>query len=309
VDECIDAYCKLSKEIFRLDHVFAGVVPDGDDTCRFNYQTFEETIQKLIEEKLGDKNHVMSAKPIPPKTPSQCHTFVVATMAGDVRALPMLFRSYSVAGERQTQCPIWQAARATTAAPTYFKPILIGVPSVAYMDGGLGHNNPAHLALSEARRLWGQDAVVYLLSIGTGHQSATSVIDDSRLQSDLEIQRSLFKQMTTSLSDLGSRIPIWNRARNIPDGVLALLKMANALTKIATNSELVHDNILGMAEHQFPYFRFNVERDVGDIGLQDYKKQHALTTATIAYMKPRDMQKKKIECASMLMDPSSFFGK
>src|SRR5437667_1520665 len=55
-------------------------------------------IQNLIEEKLDNKDHVMSSKPSLSKPLSQCHTFVVTTMAGDIAALPTLFRSYSVAG-------------------------------------------------------------------------------------------------------------------------------------------------------------------------------------------------------------------
>ena len=36
---------------------------------------------------------------------------------------------------------VWQAARATTSAPTFFLPIVIS--RVEYSDGGTGFNNPA----------------------------------------------------------------------------------------------------------------------------------------------------------------------
>lgn len=35
---------------------------------------------------------------------------------------------------------VWEAARATSAAPAYFEPIVVG--GVKLVDGGLGANNP-----------------------------------------------------------------------------------------------------------------------------------------------------------------------
>lgn len=43
---------------------------------------------------------------------------------------------------------IWQAARATSAAPTYFK--TIGIDGYTFMDGGIGTNNPCNEAWLEA---------------------------------------------------------------------------------------------------------------------------------------------------------------
>ena len=41
---------------------------------------------------------------------------------------------------------IWQAARATSAAPGTFKPILHGPTQKEYIDGGLYHNNTINVA-------------------------------------------------------------------------------------------------------------------------------------------------------------------
>ena len=222
---------------------------------------------------------------------------------------PAIFRSYYAEGSPPSKCPIWQAARATTAAPSFFKPMEIDTPPVpiTYVDGGLGHNNPAHLAITEAGKLWSMGNKFCLVSIGTGQQSAKSIISESKLETDLETQRSMFTQVKSSLSRVSSKIPYWNSAKNIPRGVLALLKMANAMTAIVTNTEAVHDNLELTSNQQFPYFRFNVERDVGDIGLQDYKKQHSLMVHTAAYLKTAESRKKKIECVKCVIDPSSFY--
>jgi hypothetical protein len=301
----------LLKEIFRVDNVLAGTVPVGDDQCRFDFNIFETVVKELMEERLGDQNYVISANVKTPKVPLQCRTFVVVKMAGNVNALPTIFRSYFAGGAPRSKCAIWEAARATTAAPSFFKPMIIPnpPPPITYVDGGLGCNNPSQLAIVEAQRIWGTGKKICIVSIGTGQQSAKSIVDESQLETNLETQQSIFKTVQLSLSGVMSKLPYWDTAKNIPRGVLALLKMANALTSIVTNTETVHDMLQRESDQQYPYFRFNVERDVGDIGLEDWKKMHALTTHTTAYMAIFESEKRKIMCAKCLIEPSVFYRK
>ncbi len=62
-------------------------------------------------------------------------------------------------------------ARATSAAPLYYKPFIKAATGVAFTDGGLYHNCPAWIAHHERRVLWddatNQDPDMFL-SIGTG---------------------------------------------------------------------------------------------------------------------------------------------
>ena len=60
---------------------------------------------------------------------------------------------------------MWQAARATAAAPTYFEPA--PVDQHLLIDGGVVANNPAAAAFAEARYLWGNEDVL-IVSVGTG---------------------------------------------------------------------------------------------------------------------------------------------
>lgn len=66
-------------------------------------------------------------------------------------------------------CKIWEAARATSAAPSFFDPITVGYPAQKFAEGGIGANNPVHYVLREAADIWpdAQDRVQCLLSIGT----------------------------------------------------------------------------------------------------------------------------------------------
>ena len=46
MDECIDVYLDLSKEVFKVDQVLAGRIPVGDNRCRFDYNILEKRYQK-----------------------------------------------------------------------------------------------------------------------------------------------------------------------------------------------------------------------------------------------------------------------
>jgi Patatin-like phospholipase len=66
---------------------------------------------------------------------------------------------------------IWEAACATSAAPSYFKPFKSSRTGRSYLDGALYYNNPARVAYRESRLLWPDVAENHpdiFLSIGTG---------------------------------------------------------------------------------------------------------------------------------------------
>src|ERR1700738_4824255 len=158
---------KLSKDVFEVDNVFKGVIPTGDDQCRFDYNILEKAIKEIVNKKLQDESSIMQTT-----APGTCPTFVVAIPVLHADGPPGVFRSYKCTGASPSKCTIWEAGRATSAAPLFFKPIRIDVPSPGrtFADGGLGHNNPAEVALKEASRLWGNGQRCCLVSIGTGRQ-------------------------------------------------------------------------------------------------------------------------------------------
>lgn len=86
----------------------------------------------------------------------------------------VLFCNYNAASSafphRNTTAKLWEAARATSAAPTYFShfELKVGNHTHFYVDGGLAANNPSLIAYSEAITLWGASAITCVVSIGTG---------------------------------------------------------------------------------------------------------------------------------------------
>jgi len=72
---------------------------------------------------------------------------------------------------------IWQAARATSAAPGFFPPITIGMWD--YVDGALGANNPSNEILDAAASIWAggeiEDQIECFVSIGFGIQIGSKI--------------------------------------------------------------------------------------------------------------------------------------
>ncbi|KAN0113144.1 Acyl transferase/acyl hydrolase/lysophospholipase [Hyaloscypha variabilis] len=63
---------------------------------------------------------------------------------------------------------VWQVARATTAAPSYFEPVIVR-PHDKFVDGGCGFNNPTRLVYDELETMSSRPAC--FISIGTGRSS------------------------------------------------------------------------------------------------------------------------------------------
>lgn len=73
-------------------------------------------------------------------------------------------------GHPNLELKIWEAAAATSAAPSYFKPFHHPATKRTYLDGALYHNNPVRLAHRERKLLWPDVANRHpdiLLSLGT----------------------------------------------------------------------------------------------------------------------------------------------
>lgn len=87
---------------------------------------------------------------------------------------PYIFRNYELSPDAfakseflgTSKCKVWEAVRATTAAPTYHSPAQIG--SQKFVDGAVCANNPVCVALSEAALLWPGVPVELVVSLGTG---------------------------------------------------------------------------------------------------------------------------------------------
>lgn len=120
-----------------------------------------DPLEALLAERFGD-------------TPlSDALTEVVIPTYDLSRPGPFFFkRQYAREPGRNWDVPMATAARATSAAPTYFDPArlppLEDEGEHALVDGGVFANNPAAAAYADALDLWGDDVEIQVVSIGTG---------------------------------------------------------------------------------------------------------------------------------------------
>jgi hypothetical protein len=109
-----------------------------------------------------------------------------------------LFRSYGLAHERNagsSDCEVWEAARATSAAPLYFDRISIcdkAGNTRDYCDGGVCENNPVRVARKEVQDIWPNRPVGLILSLGCGLASK----DNSDLLGATGEIKKAFSQLT-----------------------------------------------------------------------------------------------------------------
>jgi uncharacterized protein len=128
---------------------------------------------------------------------------------------PALFKSWRARGHRwdcddETENPadkdfrLWEVARATSAAPTFFEPVRILARSGrarALIDGGVYANNPALAAYVAARRIFPLERDVMLVSLGTGEDRHPLSFSKARHWGLIEWARPLFKVLLGGVSD------------------------------------------------------------------------------------------------------------
>lgn len=164
VDEALQVYKNLIPIVFSQSIFNKAKMPHYDS------KLLEREIKNILHQYDFDAENETLAS-----VSNKCQVALV-TRRGHAATGPMkLFRSYNIAhGEDDSTVPIWQCIRATSAAPTFFDPMTI--KGVDYVDGGLLCNNPAIVALKEAKCLYPDRKVGILYSIGTGISKTTPAL-------------------------------------------------------------------------------------------------------------------------------------
>ena len=181
---------------------------------------------------------------------------------------PQALRTYLSKYEEATNCTIWQAARATSATPTFFNPIEIGDPPKCFIAAGLGFNNPGQAIRLEAGQIWGdvfgnldyKTSIGCFLSIGTGF---------------------------TKIARLGKAETVMNKVSQKLQLPLDALEVMKA---IVSRTEPVAQQLEFDFLHTPIYHRLNVEQGLQAVELFEHEKLSCIVADTSEYLSRRRVQ-------------------
>jgi predicted acylesterase/phospholipase RssA len=190
---------------------------------------------------------------------------LVLTSLKNALGLPRILSTYDP-NDQTTR--IWEALRATSAAPTFFEEMQFGSPKVTYLDGGVGFNNPCAEVDYAAKSLWENRFIGVIVSIGTGLQSLTSVRKGAS----------------------------W-----LPFGLGSDIALATALASMATSTARVDNEMERMYHYtDTKYYRFDVDRGLSNISLEQWMKEDEMASLTEQYMQDGEQVRRTKELAEIM---------
>ncbi|KAK3986887.1 hypothetical protein QBC44DRAFT_401512 [Cladorrhinum sp. PSN332] len=207
-----------------------------------------------------------------PANPEKGKAFVCVMPEGKI-GKPRLVRTFSGGDDWDREIKIWEAARATTAASTFFKPQELGSGADRgfYVDAALGVNNPVEELITEANKHFGSGRRLgCVVSIGTG----TRKIKLERAETGL---------------------------KNAHQSFGFFRGLVGALKSISTGGEDHHRRILEKLEDwENAYFRFNVPDVADKVRLEEYAKMQELKKMTTQYLSLSDTVEDILQLSSLI---------
>jgi predicted acylesterase/phospholipase RssA len=178
-----------------------------------------------------------------------------------------LLRSYTTreVSESDYDCYLWEAARATTAAPLFFEPVVLRSSGVTLVDGAMRFNNPIYEVLNEAEQLYPGASFDCIVSLGTGW-TGVKPLEDSQLK---------------GLAVLQTCVDLAINAHN----------EAEKFAGDKRGEELLHSR---------RYFRFDVDHGIDTVTLEEWTKLPKIRAYTARYLARTDEKRNLEDCARRL---------
>ncbi|KAF4485004.1 Calcium-independent phospholipase A2-gamma [Colletotrichum fructicola Nara gc5] len=244
VSDCIKEYENFMDKVFPrgiLDNKFLNDIPGvGYLLSGLSWNSIKTAMRTYMQDQEGkpaDPEQVL----LKDDDNAKCKVFVTATRKQDANSTaPVLLRSYvnPVEKNKLPTIKLWEAARATSAAPLYFKHVTVG--EYTLVDGGLQANNPLGWAWNEVMTTFGPARTTScFLSIGTGAAEAKAIptiglnwdllkikaafLDAlSALTTNTEITNVLFRSLINNFAPQSGIKKYWRF--NVGDGWVDLVK-------------------------------------------------------------------------------------
>ncbi|XP_005377363.1 PREDICTED: calcium-independent phospholipase A2-gamma isoform X2 [Chinchilla lanigera] len=203
LDECEELYRKLGSDVFS-QNVIVGTVKMSWSHAFYDSQTWE----KILKDRMGSALMIETARnPACPKVAA-----VSTVVNRGITPKAFVFRNYGHFPGINShylggcQYKMWQAIRASSAAPGYFAEYALG--NDLHQDGGLLLNNPSALAMHECKCLWPDVPLECIVSLGTG-----------RYESDVK-NNATYTSLKTKLSNVINSATDTEEVHIMLDGLL-----------------------------------------------------------------------------------------
>ncbi|KAK6642707.1 hypothetical protein RUM43_004209 [Polyplax serrata] len=162
IEEISALYRDLSNRIFTQNVFF------GARSLVWNHGYYDTALwEELLKEHVGEMSLISTSRNQPyPKIG------MISTVTSHNQIVPYIFRNYELPYRVKSKYlgsykhKLWEAIRASAAAPTYFEEFHLG--EYLHQDGGVLVNNPTAVAVHEAKQLWPDSPIQCVVSFGTG---------------------------------------------------------------------------------------------------------------------------------------------
>ena len=274
-EDCIEDYETLGEKVFGRSRLFHLRSPLFWVRDKYNHKVLEDVVRDVVRERVpkvesfpGGQNFAFDENrcrtyvqlSTPTKLLLRFHRVVLSYQKQTHEGFqtPYLFRTYKNLHKSESpedrlfdrnpalahDIPIWKVARATSAAPTYFKPMRID--GLEYLDGGFGANNPCVEIYDEVRKMNNNSdkCASVVLSVGTGKNNKMNRFGGS--------------------------------------GLSRYLNYMNFARKWASDSEKTHEDMLKKryhSQHKFNYVRLNVANGLDVMKLDEWRARGKTRTA------------------------------
>ncbi|KAK5165890.1 uncharacterized protein LTR77_008814 [Saxophila tyrrhenica] len=264
--EAITAYTELSKPVFTQQRHRLGL--RGGLQGRYDSQALEQGVKAMLWSQGYDDETLLKDS-----SGSPCNVFVTATSKAHKKTV--VFSSYFSdrrLGDRLDEVKIWEAARATSAATTFFDPIRICGED--FVDGATGANNPLPTLLTEASDMWLDD-------------------DDVTMNLDAHI---------SCLVSIGTGLPSMTKFNDRATGIMqTLADIATDCEKAAEDFQRHHPLMLKSGR----FFRFNVDQGLENVGLEEWKRLDDIGAVTRNYLQLERVRMGINKCSKLLKERDS----
>ncbi|KAG0149205.1 hypothetical protein CROQUDRAFT_105321 [Cronartium quercuum f. sp. fusiforme G11] len=165
ISDAIAAYLSIARNVFGQGK---GALAILLGKTRYSASKLEVAMQAVVEAAATDGRAGLA------EPDGACRTFVMAMRTSEAAANDgnsaryRTLRTYPTRQVLADRCSIFQAARATSASPLFFKPVAFGNDALSSVPRSASLNNPALEAVSEARGLYPDRAIDLLVSLGAG---------------------------------------------------------------------------------------------------------------------------------------------